>query len=400
MGLLKGLLLSTAVCALVYFFRLTMLPSRTWYDEADSFENEDTSAVWVGSVSSAFWLYPLIAGSYLMASTWTTGVAEAAYSAQNVKVAGIRQRLQATTWVEHVCRLALIVNYSVVCFGLQCIPYLGPPLAFLVMSMVDGYFCFEQIWAVRGWSLEKVRCKTHTAPPLQRVALVVPDRLRRAVDRRVLFPPERALELDAFYARLSDLFGARIACGSPATEHGTRVAGRGAADCAAGGSLQGAVALAPCAYSPLLAHGTLPPVAGRARRAGHQPVCPARRVEHAAQEVRPSRHAVERPPPLRRAVCGRCVDECAGDTEPASLRSASAACTVACIGGEHSYGRRPIDARRAQVSKDGVMIVQRMSVALWIVESRIQANVARRRADKHLDAALGLQPLLLGRVPD
>lgn len=90
-----------------------------------------------------------------MASTWTTSVAEAAYSAQNIHLPDAKQRSQNSNWVEHVCRLVLIVNYSLVCFALQYIPWVGPVLAFVVMSMVDGYFCFEQIWAVRGWSMEK-----------------------------------------------------------------------------------------------------------------------------------------------------------------------------------------------------------------------------------------------------
>ncbi|WFC95706.1 hypothetical protein MBRA1_002359 [Malassezia brasiliensis] len=141
LGLVKGLLLSGVVCALVYFFSLTLLPEFRGAEE-----EEETHAVWVGSVSSTFWLYPLIAGSYLVASTWTLGVAEAAFSAQNLHVPEMHERLQHTSWVEHVSRAVLIANYSLVCLALQYLPWIGPILAFLIMSLVDGYFCFEQVW--------------------------------------------------------------------------------------------------------------------------------------------------------------------------------------------------------------------------------------------------------------
>lgn len=157
MGLLKGLLLSGIVCAVVYFFSLTLFP------EIGDWDEDNDGSVWIGSVSSAFWLYPLIAGSYLIASTWTMGVAEAAYTAQNIHVPDSRQRLKPLSWVENVCRGVLIANYSILCLALSYIPWAGPVLAFLVMSMVDGYFCFEQVWAVRGWSFEKVGRVAHTA---------------------------------------------------------------------------------------------------------------------------------------------------------------------------------------------------------------------------------------------
>lgn len=49
----------------------------------------------------------------------------------------------------------LIVNYSIPCLLLQNLPWVGHVLSFLVMSFVDGFFCFEQVWSVRGWPLEK-----------------------------------------------------------------------------------------------------------------------------------------------------------------------------------------------------------------------------------------------------
>lgn len=141
-GLLKGLVMSGLVCVLVHVFRLSLVP-----------RDMGQHSAWFGSVGHVFWLYPLIAGSYLLASTWSTSIAEAAFLAQNIQP---RTPPQADAiWVEHVVRLALVLNYSIVCFAVQSLPWVGPPLAFLFMCFVDGYFCFEQVWAGRGWSLEK-----------------------------------------------------------------------------------------------------------------------------------------------------------------------------------------------------------------------------------------------------
>lgn len=155
-GLLKGLLLSTVLCGLVHFFRLTMSPRNAW--EAQGVHDREAQATWIGSVSNAFWLYPLLAGCYFMASSWTTNVADAAQSAQD---RSLPTRERTTSWWDMIARAVLILNYSAVCFGLQWIPWIGPPLAFMVMSLVDGYFCFEQVWSGRGWSLEKVRPATN-----------------------------------------------------------------------------------------------------------------------------------------------------------------------------------------------------------------------------------------------
>ena len=146
-GLLKGLLLSGVLCASLYAFSLTMIP-----EEVFGSGRKDEDAVWIGSVSIAFWLYPLIAGSYFIASRFSVGVAEAAFHARNLSVASSPQ----SSVLDHVFRLLLIANYSAVCFLLQLIPGVGRLLAFFAMSMVDGFFCFEQVWAARGWSMEKV----------------------------------------------------------------------------------------------------------------------------------------------------------------------------------------------------------------------------------------------------
>ncbi|PKI85662.1 hypothetical protein MVES_000016 [Malassezia vespertilionis] len=159
-GVVKGVILSGAICALVHFTSLTLLPdlARLWKDPGDK-----ETLIWVGSVSNVFWLYPLIAGSYLIAATWTSGIAEAVLSAQNMRENVARMHARNTTWVDRISRIILIVNYSVVCYALQYTPYLGKLLSFFVLSLVDGYFCFEQVWIVRGWSFEKrLRfCESH-----------------------------------------------------------------------------------------------------------------------------------------------------------------------------------------------------------------------------------------------
>jgi len=147
LGLLKGLVLSGLVCVLVHVFRLSFVPHALLQ------RREEGASAWIGSVGHVFWLYPLIAGSYLLASTWSTSIAEAAFLAQNIQPRAAPP--VDHPWVEHVVRFALVLNYSVACFAVQSLPWVGPLLAFVFMCFVDGYFCFEQVWVVRGWSLEK-----------------------------------------------------------------------------------------------------------------------------------------------------------------------------------------------------------------------------------------------------
>lgn len=353
LGLVKGLLLSGVVCALVYFFSLTLLP------EFRSAEEEEEQAVWIGSVSSAFWLYPLIAGSYLIASTWTMGVAEAAHSAQNLHVPDMRERLQHTSWVEHVSRAVLIANYSLVCLALQYVPWIGPALAFLVMSLVDGYFCFEQVWAVRGWTFEKVRClATHTAPAVQRVALVVPDRLWRSVHGRVLLPPEWTAQPDVVHARVPCVHGAGPARRANAHELLTGVAGDDAADRPAERPLQGTVGADARAHPLVLAHRVRAPYAadpGAARR-------PARcRGPRSTQKVRPAGYVSPHAAAVCGAVCWRRMDRLACRLARAvGAVNAGSEClgrlrgAVARVVGQYPHGDGPRVAGGAQVPQDAV----------------------------------------------
>lgn len=52
-------------------------------------------------------------------------------------------------------RILLVINYTVISLLLQQIPWLGKWFAFAFMSFIDAYYCFEQAWIARGWSLER-----------------------------------------------------------------------------------------------------------------------------------------------------------------------------------------------------------------------------------------------------
>lgn len=143
--LAKGLFLSAVLCACVYIFSLELVP-----DEVFSSSDSERST-WIASVSNVFWLYPLIAGIYFFASHFTVGIAEEAMRARNMSSHPVAQ-----TWIDYLCRAALIINYTILCYALSCLPWFGSIPTFFTMCMVDGYFCFELVWSARGWSFEKV----------------------------------------------------------------------------------------------------------------------------------------------------------------------------------------------------------------------------------------------------
>lgn len=157
-GLLKGLALSGAVCVVIYTF-VSLLP-RPSLPEEDHFwpdmsgeRRASAAPSWFSSPHHVFWLYPVMAASYFIASTWCVGVAEAAFTAHHIQP--LRPPAEHVWWCEYAVRAMLIVNYSIPCLLLQNLPWVGHVLSFLVMSFVDGFFCFEQVWSVRGWPLEK-----------------------------------------------------------------------------------------------------------------------------------------------------------------------------------------------------------------------------------------------------
>ncbi|TKY90074.1 hypothetical protein EX895_000072 [Sporisorium graminicola] len=162
-GVLKGLLLSGTISAVVFFFELAFFPKVLFQQKspAETVQGVAESGSIVGGVGNVFWLYPLIGGSYLLASSWTSDIAQAAYKLRHGHVRrltlsnpslppGTSRRLLQESY-----RLILIVNYTVFYIILGRIPYVGRPLSFLFMCLVDGYYCFEQAWISRGWSLDR-----------------------------------------------------------------------------------------------------------------------------------------------------------------------------------------------------------------------------------------------------
>ncbi len=145
-----------------------------------------------------FFLYPLIGGCYLLASSWTTEVAQAAYDLQrgrikkgddggltslaqgvsefNTPIVGAAQDLanrgastaQSTftvgTFAAQLYRFLLIANYSLLGLGISKftaallpgpLAYIGHTLSFMLYSWIDAYYCFEQLYIARGWGFEK-----------------------------------------------------------------------------------------------------------------------------------------------------------------------------------------------------------------------------------------------------
>lgn len=160
-GVLKGLLLCGTISVVVFFFELAFFPKVLFQQSARAAHDIVESGSIVGSLGNVFWLYPLIGGSYLLASSWTSDIAQATFKlrhghlknlslSNNSIPPGTSRRLLQESY-----RVLLILNYIAIYFVLVQIPYIGRILAFLFMSMVDGYYCFEQVWISRGWSLEK-----------------------------------------------------------------------------------------------------------------------------------------------------------------------------------------------------------------------------------------------------
>ena len=161
-GILKGLLLSGTLAAVVFFFELAFFPTALFQHPSKVAKQAAEADASLASLHNIFWLYPLIGGSYLLASSWTSNVAEAAYrlrhghtkgslSISNLSVPpGTSRKLLQESY-----RVILIFNYMAIFLVLGKIPFVGRTLSFLFMCLVDGYYCFEQAWIARGWSLER-----------------------------------------------------------------------------------------------------------------------------------------------------------------------------------------------------------------------------------------------------
>lgn len=184
---MKGFLLSSSIAAIIFFFELAFFPKHLFPGSGEHEHDIDFEDETVGTVGSVWWLYPLIAGSYYLASTWTMDVAQATYKIKHGRALSMNfsQPISADFSRKLILeshRVLLVVNYTVISLLLQQIPWIGRWLSFLFMvcphslvnkcvsckfttlslwpshvqSFIDAYYCYEQAWIARGWSLERV----------------------------------------------------------------------------------------------------------------------------------------------------------------------------------------------------------------------------------------------------
>ncbi|MCO5565236.1 hypothetical protein L7F22_018909 [Adiantum nelumboides] len=156
-GIIKGLVLSATITTLIFFLELAFFPKHLFPTKSgQSYEDLDDH---VGSIGNVFWLYPLIAGSYFLAASWTVDVAHAAYKLKHARgISMVPSTIPAGTsrrFILESYRVILILNYFVISVALQHIPWIGRTLSFIFMSFIDAYYCFEQGWIARGWSVER-----------------------------------------------------------------------------------------------------------------------------------------------------------------------------------------------------------------------------------------------------
>lgn len=194
MSMIKGLILSSVVVLVIFFFELyvcaarerlgalcmlTLDPSahtrsaffpsqlylrnsRKAISTPSSADDSTPSSTW-SETSNVLWLYPVIAISYYMASSWTLDVAKTAYQLRHhsrapstwanslTPSASLRRRLLSQSY-----QPLLFLNYALLALLVRSyVPYLGPTLAFALVSLVDAYYCFDPVMASRGWPIER-----------------------------------------------------------------------------------------------------------------------------------------------------------------------------------------------------------------------------------------------------
>lgn len=136
-SILKGLILTSTIAALIFFFELAFLPHQLFF--ASNEHGEDASAS--SSIGSVFWLYPLVAGSYFLASSWTVDVAQATYQIRHgrfLSVADFQSSASSSSWTRRAVAeksylVILVVNYTIVSLILQQVPIIGKWLSFFFM---------------------------------------------------------------------------------------------------------------------------------------------------------------------------------------------------------------------------------------------------------------------------
>jgi len=138
-GVIKGFLLSATIVAVIFFFELAFFPTHLFPIKRLHDKNDDSTAyINQSSFGGTFWLYPLIAGSYYLASSWTLDVAQATYRLKHGRglSMGFSPQLPsgfARKAILESHRILLVINYTVISLALQQIPWIGRWLSFAFM---------------------------------------------------------------------------------------------------------------------------------------------------------------------------------------------------------------------------------------------------------------------------
>ncbi|PWN25949.1 hypothetical protein BDZ90DRAFT_54608 [Jaminaea rosea] len=166
LSMIKGLILSSAVVLIIFFFELAFFPAQLYprSSPSSSSTKRDAAGTW-SETSSVLWLYPVIAISYYMASSWTLDVAKTAYQLQAHRrafstsfsassfapSANLRRRILLQSY-----QPLLFINYALLALLVRnYVPFVGPALAFGLISAVDAFYCFDPVMASRGWPIER-----------------------------------------------------------------------------------------------------------------------------------------------------------------------------------------------------------------------------------------------------
>jgi etoposide-induced 2.4 mRNA len=154
-GVIKGFLLSATIVAVIFFFELAFFPTHLFPTKELHSQNDD-SAPYLdqSSFGSTFWLYPLIAGSYYLASSWTLDVAQATYRLKHGRSLSMGFSPQLPSGFSRKAileshRVLLVINYTIISLALQQIPWFGRWLsfAFMVSSSSRPSVTFSNIYA-------------------------------------------------------------------------------------------------------------------------------------------------------------------------------------------------------------------------------------------------------------
>ncbi|PWN24232.1 hypothetical protein BCV69DRAFT_23786 [Microstroma glucosiphilum] len=157
--ILKGLCLSSAVVLVIFLFEMAYFPAQIFFDEYE--HNEHYFQTWADT-DEVLWLYPLVAISYFVASSWTVDVAKTATKLKHGRGMSISAAISGVTSTSFRARVLsesfrvfVVINYVLLGLALDHIPWIGSTLCFLMMSFVDAFYCFDPVMVSRGWSVER-----------------------------------------------------------------------------------------------------------------------------------------------------------------------------------------------------------------------------------------------------